>query len=333
MVVELESEVVEAIAETVDNGPHLSFHGVMLNAPVSISPRPAASPTVFPELNELLEDFLGRVESILESNFVGAYLTGSFALGAGDLHSDCDFLVVTEDRVTAEQERALRELHKEIPTRPGHWPHDLEGSYAPRTELMTLAALNEEWLYVDRGWREMQWSTHCNTEDMRWTLRERGITLAGPDPRELVHEVPPDALRSKMRQLIDNFLPDLFSWTSFESAWTQRYAVTNICRMLYTLDTGEVTSKPAALEWAKYTLPAAWKDLLQQVLDERARGWDPDDRPLSGSVQATIALLEYAKDRAANSFKYESSGLQVTDGLHRPLPLRAGDCRRPLGPC
>jgi len=96
----------------------------------------------------------------------------------------------------------------------------------------------------------MQWSTHCNTEDVRWVLRERGIALAGPTPRELACEVPADLLRRKMRPQIETFLPDLFSWTSFEIAWTQRYAVQTLCRMLYTLDTGEVTSKVGALEWA-----------------------------------------------------------------------------------
>ena len=57
----------------------------------------------------------------------------------------------------------------------------------------------------------MEWSTHCNTEDVRWTLRERGITLAGPEPRPLVAEVPADVLRSRMPALIDSFLPDLLS--------------------------------------------------------------------------------------------------------------------------
>jgi hypothetical protein len=261
----------------------------------------ASPPTAFPELNELLAELVARVESILGDNFVGAYLTGSFALGAGDLHSDCDFLVVTEERVTAGQERALRELHDEIPTRSGQWTHDLEGSYAPSADLETLAALDEQWLYVDRGWREMQWSTHCNTEDVRWTLRERGITLAGPDPRELVAEVPAEALRSRMRRLIESFLPDLFGWTSFDIAWSQRYAVSTLCRMLYTLDTGEVASKQASLEWAKHALIPAWHGLIQQVLDDRAIGWDPNDPPRPGSVEATIAFAEYAKERAANS--------------------------------
>jgi predicted nucleotidyltransferase len=265
-----------------------------------------SEPTGFAELNELLGELVACAESILGENFVGAYLAGSFALGAGDLHSDCDFLVVTEERVTAEQERALRELHDELPTRSGHWTHHLEGSYAPRAEL-ALASLDKRWLYVDHGWREMQWSTHCNTEVVRWTLRACGVTLAGPDPRELVQEVPPEALCSRMLCLIETFLPDLLSWLSFDTAWAQRYAVTSLCRMLYTLDTGKVASKPAALEWAKKALAPEWHDLIQQALDDRPLGWDPDDPPRPGSVKATVAFAEYVKARAA-------SGVASVDG-------------------
>jgi hypothetical protein len=172
-----------------------------------------------------------------------------------------------------------------------------EGSYAPRADLETLAALGREWLYVDRGRREMHWSTHCNTEDVRWVLRERGITLAGPEPRAFVREVPAEALRSRMPPLIESFLPDLFSWTSFEIAWSQRYAVSELCRMLFTLDSGEVASKPASLEWAKHALASEWHDLIQQALDDRTLS--RDDPPREGRVEATLAFAEYAKRRAA----------------------------------
>ena len=271
----------------------------MFNTAVSIEQRAESLPTVFPDLNELLAELVARVESILEDNFVGAYLVGGFALGGGDLQSDCDFVVVTEERVLAEQERKLRELHDEIPTRPGHRPHDLEGSYAPRADLATLATLDRQWLYINRGAREMEWSTHCNTEDVRWTLREHGITLAGPDPRQLVAEVPAAILRSKMPPLIENFLSNLLSWTSFDIAWAQRYAVTTLCRMLFTLETGEVSSKPASLEWAKSALPTKWRDLIQQVIDDRPLPWN--DPPRSGSVEATIAFSEYATKRARST--------------------------------
>jgi hypothetical protein len=104
-----------------------------------------------------------------------------------------------------------------------------------------------------------------------------------------------------MRQLINSFLPDLFRWTSFDIAWAQRYAVSTLSRMLYTLEAGEVTSKQASLEWAKHALIPAWYDLIQQAHDDRALGWDPDDPPRAGSVEATIAFAEYAKGRAAGS--------------------------------
>jgi predicted nucleotidyltransferase len=258
-------------------------------------------PTDFPELNALLGELVVRVQSILGENFVGFYLNGSFALGAGDIHSDCDFLVVTADEVTADQERALRELHDELPTRPGHWARHLEGSYAPRADLATSAALDRRWLYIDHGWREMQWSTHCNRLDVRWTLRQHGITLAGPDPLQLVAEVSAEVLRSEMPALIESFLPDLFTWTSFEIAWSQRYAVTTLCRMLYTLDTGEVASKQASLEWAKHALDPAWQDLIQQAIDDRTLGWDPHELPRPASVEATTAFADYAKQRAEST--------------------------------
>ena len=147
--------------------------------------RPGAA-TEFPELNELLTEFVSAVRSILAETLVGAYLTGSFALGAGDAASDCDFLVVTVDRLSREAERSLRQLHEEIPTWPSYWASNLEGSYASKGDLQTLEALGRPWLYVNRGSREMEWSAHCNTEDVRWVLVNRPLVLAGIDPRSWV---------------------------------------------------------------------------------------------------------------------------------------------------
>src|SRR5215208_2470942 len=85
---------------------------LLLNSTVTTLGGAAPPPTPFAELNELLGELVARVAAILGDNFVGAYLTGSFALGAADLHSDCDFLVVTEDsaygRARASTSRASR---------------------------------------------------------------------------------------------------------------------------------------------------------------------------------------------------------------------------------
>jgi hypothetical protein len=252
------------------------------------------APTRFNELNALLAELVERAAQILGDRLVGAYLQGSFALGDADLYSDCDFLIPVRTTISTEQERRLREMHDEIPNRAGYWTHHLEGSYPLQHELRTLDGLGSRWLYVDHGWREMQWSTHCNTEVVRWTLRERGVTLTGPDPRTFVGEVPARALRARMRVTIPTLLDDLRGWISLEIAWAQRYAVTTLCRMLYTLDTAAVASKRQALQWAIGRLDPAWTDLFEQVLVDRKLGFDPNAQPRPGSIEKTIAFAEYA---------------------------------------
>src|SRR4051794_20144759 len=107
--------------------------------------------TAFPELNDLLTRFVEATRGILDGNLVGVYLTGSFALGRGDAASDCDFLVATVSDPNPEEERLLRLLHDDVPTWPGYWAYNFEGSYAPKADLQTLEALGRPWLYVDRG--------------------------------------------------------------------------------------------------------------------------------------------------------------------------------------
>jgi hypothetical protein len=186
------------------------------------------SPTQFLELNHLLRELTERAAGILGDNFVGAYLQGSFAVGDADIHSDCDFLIPVGGPITPDQEAGLRALHDEIPTRAGHWTQHLEGSYPNKDELRTLDGLGRPWLYIDHGWRQMQWSTHCNTEVVRWSLRECGVTLTGPDPKELVDPVGPEILRARMRKDARTFLADLLSWINFDIAWAQRYAVATL---------------------------------------------------------------------------------------------------------
>jgi hypothetical protein len=259
------------------------------------------NPTRFAELNELLDQLLLGVRSILGENFVGAYLQGSFALGDADLYSDCDFLVVVAGRLAPVQERRIRELHAAIPARPDHWAHHLEGSYAPRDELHSLASLGKKWLFVDHGHREMEWSTHCNTEVVRWVLREHGLTLAGPDPKALVDEVQPDVLRARMRQEVHDFLPGMLTWIKLDSPLAQRYAVTTLCRILYTLEAGQVASKRASLLWAKDNLDPRWRGLIGGTLEDRSLGWNHEDRPRPGALEATLAFNDYARAQALRS--------------------------------
>ncbi|MEU2264556.1 aminoglycoside adenylyltransferase domain-containing protein [Streptomyces sp. NPDC019645] len=251
--------------------------------------------TRFTELDTLLTGFTHAVRDILGDTFVGAYVQSSFALGAGDLHSDCDFIVATTALPRGEAETELRRLHDEIPTRPGFWTRHIEGSYADTASLRGIDGLGVPWLFCDHGHRELIWDSHCNSLHTRWILRNHGITLAGPPIADLVDEVPPDALRAAMRADLPDVLSGIRTWASFDLAWTQRYTVTTYCRVLYSLQTGRVASKRGALDWAYRNLDPRWRPLLTQVRDDRERGWDPADPPRPGSLEATYAFAAYAE--------------------------------------
>jgi hypothetical protein len=60
-------------------------------------------PTPYPDLNQVLQELLSSIQSILGDTFTGFSLQGSFALGDFDEHSDCDFIVVIKDELSSAQ--------------------------------------------------------------------------------------------------------------------------------------------------------------------------------------------------------------------------------------
>ena len=244
-------------------------------------------PTEFAELNNVLRRLVDGAHWALGENFVGAYLVGSFALGDADLHSDCDFIVATNGPISPAQEGAIRRLHEGFPAEDGHWSHHLEGSYAPIEDLRRLAALGRDWLFVDHGRSEMEWSAHCNSPEHRWTLRHHGVVLTGPPVGDFA-DVRADLLRDRMRGKIPGFMTELATWIRMdEIAWGQRYAVTTLSRMLFTVHHGTLTSKRRALLWAAEELDPRWRELVMRAEQERVRGWDPGDRPEHELVEQT----------------------------------------------
>src|SRR5215471_5992950 len=155
--------------------------------------------TSFGDLNQLLVELVGGAKEVLADNFCGAYLQGSFAVGDADAHSDVDFIIVTKDEVTPKQEAELQTLHQALYAQPTPWAQHLEGSYIPREVLRRPDPARRPLLYLDNGATAFRLDNHDNTVVVRWSLRERGVVLAGPDPRELVDPITADELRAEVR--------------------------------------------------------------------------------------------------------------------------------------
>jgi hypothetical protein len=151
--------------------------------------------------------------------------------------------------------------------------------------------------YLDNGSAELVSDNHCNTAVMRWQLRERGLILAGPDPATLVAPVSAAALREEATATLRDFA----AWARSPSdsggmsQWKQPYLVLSFCRVLHTLDRGEVTSKGRAAEWALRSLDPEWRPLIQRALEDRPDPWGRVHRPADpAAVERTLAFVDYA---------------------------------------
>ncbi|EON24259.1 hypothetical protein CF8_1735 [Nocardioides sp. CF8] len=226
-------------------------------------------------LRTVLGDLADQVAKALGDNLVGVYLKGSFALGSGDVHADVDFLVVTREELDTDEESLIREIHRQLPDRPEHWAHNLEGSYAPVDQLHERADPNQPWLYVDNGQREMELSTHDNTETFRWVLKNRGLAITGPPAESLLNHVPTQVLRAEAAELAVQRRDDALADPEYlENGWGQPHEVLTQCRMLYTASTGRVAGKNQAARWCSAVLPPEWRGLLDAAIVDRPNPWE-----------------------------------------------------------
>jgi hypothetical protein len=253
--------------------------------------------TGFPELDELLEQFTAAVSETLGEGLVGLYLQGSFALGDADEHSDVDWIAVTDDELTPDQVSALQELHASFYARETPWAQHLEGSYFPKARIRLIEPSPAELWFLDNGSSHLELDTHCNTAVVRWIVRERGVTLAGPDPKELIDPISGDDLRAYAGWALDEWVDWAKSLTDM-SRRAQNLLVVSFCRILQTLETGQVTSKREAGAWALESLPAEWSSLITDALDDRPDPWAKVRQPATpDAVERTLAFADYALSR------------------------------------
>ena len=291
--------------------------------PRSKDPRAIArQPTPYADLNAVLAHLVEGAQRLLGDNFVGAYLQGSFAVGDFTEFSDCDFIVVTARDITPQELPAFQALHAGIHELPyPYWPSALEGSYVappilrrwsgtprdPPGETRDAAwadpgtsgspARAYPFWYLDHGSKTLVRSEHDNTQVVRWCLREKGVTLAGPPPKSLIDPVPAGALRAEVRGTMDQVLAldlrpmHLVAWQAF---WVGLF-----CRMLHTLATGAVWSKKASMAWACAHLDPQWRDLIGRAAAVRKGDAAQSGQPADpADVAATRAFARYAVDFA-----------------------------------
>lgn len=302
----------------------------------------ARQPTPYADLNAILAHLVEGARSLLGDNFVGAYLQGSFAIGDFSEFSDCDFIIVTAHDIAPADLAPLQALHEAIHDLPyPYWRSGLEGSYVPAPILRAWSRQprdppgeprGADWgdpgmsgapakaypfWYLDHGAKRLVRSEHDNTQVVRWCLRQKGVTLAGPPPKTLIDPVSSAALRAEIRQTMDLCLSlhlepiHLVAWQAF---WVGLF-----CRMLHTFSTGAVWSKKASMAWAQSALDPQWRELIARAAEVRKGDARQSGQPADpDAVVATRAFAAYARGHADKL-------AQARDILERKLAEKRGE--------
>jgi predicted nucleotidyltransferase len=257
-------------------------------------------PTPFADLNAVLDALVAANRALLAGNFVGAYLHGSFAVGDADEASDVDYMIVVDHEIAEDEVADFEALQARVYQLDSNWARHLEGSYITRSALRRYDPASAPLLYFDNGSIVAERSQHDNNLVVRWQLRERGIILAGPAIRGLVEPVPAADLRREVLAAMRGRSGDwLAKPENIGNRFYQPFAVLTFCRMLHTLATGTIVSKPAAARWAQQHLESRWTELIQRAVDERPepslRGRTPAD---PAAVKQTLEFIRYALEKS-----------------------------------
>jgi predicted nucleotidyltransferase len=253
----------------------------------------SVNPTPYPEVNAILQELLEGIQSVLGEHLMGMYLEGSLANGDFDQDSDIDFVAVTDVEVNEDLFSSLQSMHDRIATLDSPWAIQLEGSYLSREALRRYDPANDIHPNIERGAGERLklvrhqevWNVH------RHILRERGITILGPDPKTLIDPVTPNDLKRAM-------LPALSGWATYllnhpdeiRHRGYQSYIVLTLCRILYTLQSGEVASKLKSANWAKKAIGETWKPLIEDAWEGRHASQMPPD---PAALRQTQDFIKY----------------------------------------
>ena len=251
------------------------------------------SPTPYPDVNQILNIFLSNVGEILQDQLVGTYLFGSLANGDFDEHSDIDVLIVTDGAISTDKFLALQKLHKEINSIDSPWAIQVEASYIPRDALRRFDPANKLHPHMDRGTDEV---LHMMSHEKDWVIqrhlfREHGIVISGPDLQTLIDPISADGLHWAIADVLPLWVNPIFEDPSqIKHRGYQSFFVLSLCRMLYTLRTGGILSKPAAAKWALDNMDSKWHTLIERAQVGRQ---NPSLNADMEDINGTLDMMRY----------------------------------------
>ncbi len=247
-------------------------------------------PTLYPEVNHIVEHLLAESKKILGKRFLGLYLHGSLITGGFNPESsDIDFLCVTADTLSEETVAALEKMYFALKEVDAKWWYKLEGSFTPQADMYRYNPENGPYPTVHEG------KFYLARHESHWIIQrhillKNAVIVEGIDPKEFIALVSVDDLHGALHSFLNEWwIPMLENPVKLDSQEYQAYAILTMCRMLYTFKNDEVASKPASARWVREKFPE-WHKLVGWAL-----AWK-EDNVIDDKKNETMSFIQFTVD-------------------------------------
>ncbi len=248
-------------------------------------------PTPYKDVNEAIYTLRDSAKEILGTYFTGMYLYGSLALGDFDPgRSDIDPLIVTSEELPEGIINGLEAMHRRLYRSGLEWTKKMSGIYIPLDDLRVYRMNgpknpmhNRDDFLVARP--DIDWVFH------RHVLYRSGVVVEGPSLRNMIDRVPPELLKEAAFIFLRDWVLLTYDNDIFQEEGHQPYFVLTVCRCLYTLRNGDVTTKHKSAEWAVSNVDGKWSDLIRQAMN-----WHYSDP--AGDIPQTQKFMRYIMAKA-----------------------------------
>jgi len=199
------------------------------------------------ELHDLCHAFLRGLDAALGDKLYGVYLYGALAFPEAGATGDIDFHVILTERPNDREKGAVNHLRATLAQQFPPLGAEMDGYYIlledarqaspPRHQLLP-EVIDNSWALHREHWRA-----------------GRCIVLYGPDPRRVVPPAPWPELENALQWELDYVEQHLADYPA--------YCVLNLCRLMYSFETGDVVvSKRACARWAYDAFPE-WRPHIE----------------------------------------------------------------------
>lgn len=254
-------------------------------------------PTVYDDINELLETLLIQIQATLSEKLLGLYLYGSAT--AGDFNravSDVDLLAAMKNDLTKKEFVDLETMHRKFSLKHPAWKDRVEVAYLSVHGLQNFKIQRSKIVVISPG-------EPLNTKDagddwlINWyEVQEKSIVLFGPHQNTFIPKISKDEYIHALKESARYWRERIKGYDHQSTPGSLAYAVFTLCRAIYGYNKGKQVSKKEAALWVARKFPE-WAPLIKMATAWRKAQWDEKQEKTKSALSKVVEFINFVTDQ------------------------------------